>query len=264
MAALSYEFDKETELNQTEENRWQSQVVSNWNIAEFPNGGYLAALITKAMLADSQKPDPLSVSVHYLRPGQPDQPCEIDTELVRKGRTVSVVRGRLSQNGKTRIEALGSFCDAGFEPAPLDMSIEPDMELPPPELCDGDFEPGMARRILERIELRLHPEQALAGSSDRARVDGWIRFRDGRPVDTLALMLFADVMPPPIYASAGQVGWVPTIELSVQVRRRPVEGWIRAQFQTRDIQGNRLVEDGLLWDESGALVAQSRQVAMIL
>ena len=47
-------------------------------------------------------------------------------------------------------------------------------------------------------------------------------------------------------------------------RRKPVEGWIQGQFATTDAAGNRTIEDGNLWDESGALVAQSRQVSLVL
>ena len=55
---------------------------------------------------------------------------------------------------------------------------------------------------------------------------GWIRFADERPVDAAALTLFADAFPPPLFALVGRIGWVPTIELTVQVRRRPVDGWV--------------------------------------
>lgn len=264
MSTPQYQFDQETELIPLGPNRWQSQVVSDWNIATHPNGGYLMGLIGKAMLQDSEKPDPFNLSVQYLRPGKSDEPCVIETEVVRVGRTISVVRGRLSQNNKVRLEALGSFTNAEVDPGPVGLSVEPDIELPPPEECDGDFDPGIARKILERVELRIHPDQTLAGTSDVARVDGWLRFRDGRPLDTLSLLVLSDVMPPPIYASHGQIGWVPTVELNVHVRRRPKPGWIRAQFKTNDVFGNRLIEDGILWDETGAVVAQSRQVALLL
>ena len=56
---------------------------------------------------------------------------------------------------------------------------------------------------------------------------------------------------------------MPTIELTVQIRRRPVEGWILGRFQTIDASGNRTIEDGQLWDASGALVAASRQVGLV-
>ena len=62
----------------------------------------------------------------------------------------------------------------------------------------------------------------------------------------------------------GAIGWVPTIELSVHARRRPKPGWIKGAFKTRDVAGNLFIEDGMLWDENDQLVAQSRQLQMIL
>ena len=62
----------------------------------------------------------------------------------------------------------------------------------------------------------------------------------------------------------GPVGWVPTIELTVHLRARPAPGWILGQFTTQDMQDGRLIEDGALWDSRGTLVAQSRQLALLL
>ena len=103
-----------------------------------------------------------------------------------------------------------------------------------------------------------------AGTGRDACITGWIRFSDGRPVDAHTLPLFADAFPPPLFSKVGYIGWVPTIELTVHVRRRPVEGWIRGHFRTTDAAGNRTIEDGWLWDESGALVAVARQVGLVL
>jgi acyl-CoA thioesterase len=36
-----------------------------------------------------------------------------------------------------------------------------------------------------------------------------------------------------------------------------------AQFRTVDLADGRLIEDGLLWDARGRLVAQSRQLALV-
>ena len=62
----------------------------------------------------------------------------------------------------------------------------------------------------------------------------------------------------------GAIGWVPTIELTVHVRRRPAAGWIVGQFRTEDLLDGRMVENGALWDSTGALIAQSRQIGLVL
>jgi acyl-CoA thioesterase len=137
--------------------------------------------------------------------------------------------------------------------------------MPSPEAClsrSGD-EQGVGLPILDRLDIRLHPDEARAGAAGKAQVTGWIRFHDGRPPDTLASVLFADAFPPSVFGLLGVVGWVPTIELTVQVRRRPVAGWMLGQFRSHDLIDGRLIEDGVLWDSAGHVVAQSRQLALV-
>ena len=76
--------------------------------------------------------------------------------------------------------------------------------------------------------------------------------------------MFGDAFPPSLFSLLGKVGWVPTLELTVHVRRRPVPGWIQARFTTTDLHDGLLIEDGQLWDEEGHLVARTRQLALLL
>ena len=141
----------------------------------------------------------------------------------------------------------------------------PPPDLPPPDLCVNrvDLEQGVDLPILDRVDVRIRPDQAVAGQSLDARVSGWIRFTDGRSPDAAALALFADAFPPSVFAKYGFIGWVPTLELTIHVRRRPVDGWVSAVFETDDLQNGLFVESGSLWDAEGELVARSRQVAML-
>ena len=281
-------FDDDTRLHPAGSNSWTGQVDPSWNIGTNPNGGYLLALAVSALRrAAPQHPDPLSITVHYLRPGLAGQPCQVDTQIVRTGRTLSTARATLLQDGSPRLEvlaALGSLeATANTAPggnaaapgsvaasggpavdSPPVLAIDPPA-IPSPDEClarSGD-EQGVMLPIMQRLDIRLHPAEARAGAVGKPQVSGWIRFRDGRPPDTLASLLFVDAFPPSVFGLLGTVGWVPTVELTVHLRRRPAPGWMLGQFRTRDMLDGRIIEDGTLWDSQGNLVAQSRQLALV-
>jgi acyl-CoA thioesterase len=242
-------------------------VHAAWNIGANPNGGYLLALGAQALRqVTPTQPDPLSLTVHYLRPGLAGQPCRIDTQWLRSGRTLGTLRATLVQDGSARLELLAAMGDLGApESAAPPLLSRPMPDIPPPEACPGRSAPaqGVALPILQRLDIRLHPDEAVPGAAGKAQVSGWIRLADGRAPDALACVLMADAFPPSVFGLLGQVGWVPTIELTVHLRRRPAPGWLLGQFWSHDLSDGRMVEDGALWDASGQLVLQSRQLALV-
>ncbi|MES2715503.1 MAG: thioesterase family protein [Pseudomonadota bacterium] len=246
---------------------FSGQVHPAWNIGDNPNGGYLLALAAQALRQCSPgQPDPLSITVHYLRPGLAGQPCQIDAQLLRSGRTLSTARATLLQGGSPRLEVLAAMGSLGSADAaaPPVLSL-PRPDIPPPEACPGRSAPaqGVSLSILDRLDIRLHPAEAVPGAAGRARVSGWIRFADGRAPDALGCLLMADAFPPAVFGLLGMVGWVPTIELTVHLRGHPAPGWLLGQFWAHDLRDGRVVEDGALWDSNGQLVAQSRQLALV-
>jgi acyl-CoA thioesterase len=264
-------FDDETRLQplpcgpDTGAQGFEATVHPAWNIGANPNGGYLLALAARAIAqASPGQPDALSITVHYLRPGLAGQPCQIDTQRLRSGRTLGTLRATLQQQGQARLELLAAMGDLGATAAPPVLAL-PMPPMPPPEQCLPRSAPaqGVELPILQRLDIRLHPDEARPGGAGRARVTGWIRFRDGRDPDALACLLFADAFPPAVFGLLGMVGWVPTIELCVHLRRRPAPGWMLGRFETQDLADGRLIEDGALWDSRGQLVAQSRQLALL-
>ena len=117
--------------------------------------------------------------------------------------------------------------------------------------------------IRHRVETRLDPATAgwvTGRPSGEPVMRAWVRLADGREPDPLALLLFADVLPPTSW-SVGLMGWAPTVQLQVLVRALPAPGWCLVEASASEIAGGWLDEDYRIWDSTGRLVAQSRQLA---
>ncbi|MEM9711528.1 MAG: thioesterase family protein [Actinomycetota bacterium] len=260
------DVERDTSIEPIGEGRWSTRLDRSWHIGEASNGGYALLPVVRALRELAVHPDPLTVTTHFLRPGLGDTEGEVEAELIRSGRRTGTARGRLVQAGSTRLEVMAAFTDLsnGSDTGP-ELTLAPP-DLPAPERCvdRAELAQGVELPILSRLDVRLHPDLTVSGGSDRALMEGWIRLRDGTEPTSLTLPLFADAFPPSLYPLVGNVGWVPTIELTVHVRRRPAPGWVQARLECDDLQGGRMVETGALWDSTGALVARSRQVGLLL
>ena len=262
-------FEQETRVERTEASaghRFVTNLTDRWNIAGNPNGGYAVSSSLRAIGAlTPTHPDPITITTHYLRPSQSNAEAEIDVEMIREGRRTSTLRSVMSQDGKERVTSLVTMSDLSHWVGPRHLAIPP-RSLPEPDACvDRSTLPqGVDLPILSRVDVRLDPNTVEPGGSNEALIAGWIRLADGTAPSVMSLPLFADAFPPSPLSLLGRVGWIPTVELTVHVRARPQPGWIAACFQARDIGSGMLVEDGLLWDSAGVLVAQSRQLALLI
>jgi acyl-CoA thioesterase len=261
------QFDDETAVRSDGDGRWVTMLSSSWNIGENANGGYAAAAPLRALIELTGQPDPMSVTTHFLRPVDAAGPAAIGTELVRRGRTASVARATLAvDDDRPRLSTVGAFGDL-TQPVGTDgeLTLSPP-DIAPPERCvpRAELHQGVELPILDRVDVVIDPDCAVAAGSDRAVVTGWVRLADGSDPTPLALTFFADVFPPALYPLMGRVGWMPTIELTVHVRRLPTPGWVLARFECDDLAGGRMIETGSLWDSTGTLVARSRQLGLVL
>lgn len=262
-------FAAATAVTRVADGQYRGEIAPGWDIVGNANGGYLIAIAARAMIDASGREDPVSLTAHYLRPGRPG-PVTIATEVVKSGRLFAVVRATLATDAGPMLSLLGTF---GVAPgaADLDSGVElvtavmPD--IPAVDDCvavvgTDTFPPP----FMNQVELRLHPDDAqfMGGQkSGEARMRGWFRLRDGEPMDTVALLQATDAFPPTSFNADLPVAWTPTVELTAHVRARPMPGWWRCSFVSRFVTGGFLEADGEVWDDSGRLVAQSRQLALV-
>jgi acyl-CoA thioesterase len=250
------QFINDTRIEKASDGSYSGRFSGVWSIGMNPNGGYAMTPLMRAMADASGQPDPLSVTAHFLRPCVGDADLEIQT----------AVRGSLTQEGKVRLTMLGTFSDLTrsqgvdehFAPMPPD--------LPPVEQCvhRSKLAQGVEIPLLKVTDIYLRPQDATPSPDKEALIEGWVRLADGTNPDVFSLPYFVDAFPPSPIARVENVGWVPTLEFTVQVRARPAPGWLRGRFHCDDLQGGRMVESGILWDATGTVVARSRQLALVL
>lgn len=219
------------------------------------------AVAARALSKHLARPDPFSITGHFLKPVLPG-PVEIQVDTLKTGRAISFGQARIMQNNEERLRVTGAF-GALDERQGLTHVTRKLPEIPPFDDC---LRGKIPLEFFKRVKAAFTPESGawMHGQyDDNCEIAGWTSFIDGREPDALSLILFSDGYPPPVFRKVGPAGWVPTLEMTVQVRARPAPGPLRCSFSSRAITGGYAEEDGEIWDAEGTLVALSRQLEAI-
>jgi hypothetical protein len=267
-------FERDTAIERIDEHRYRGTIDPGWAVIDgaAPNGGYVMALAARAMRDPVPHPDPVTLTAHFLAPPAPGE-VTIDVEVLRSGRRHSTVSASMRQDDREVARLLGAFGDLAAASGPTRVDRHPPA-LPPKDECvaftdeaDRRADQGIpAPPIALRFDHHM-PASVLGWTQGRpsgnGTIGGYLSWRDGAPMDTLGLLVVADCYPPAVFERGiSDLGWTPTIELTVQVRKRPSPGDLRAWFWTSAVTEGYLEEDGEVWDADGDLVVLSRQLAL--
>jgi hypothetical protein len=260
-------FDRATAVTRTEAGGLVAELDPGWDVGGgILNGGYLLSVVGRAALLESPHPHPVAVSASYLR-APAAGPATLTVVPGAAGRTLAHSLVTLADAGGPALTVTVTTATLGTD-AP--QWSEPTPDAPPVEECVSIAEhrdlapPGLPVPGLSlRVDTRLDPATAgwaFGRPSREPRLRAWMRFTDGREPDPLALLTFADALPPTSFA-LGDLGWAPTVQLQVLVRALPAPGWCLVEARSSEIAGGWVDEDYRIWDSTGRLVAQSRQLA---
>jgi acyl-CoA thioesterase len=265
---MSAAFEAATRVyREGEGGRFRATIERGWDIAGNANGGYLMALAARAMSDATQRP-PLSVTAHFLSPGRVGE-CEIDVTLVRAGRRTATASALVTQADQGLMALVGTFGEQTAGGVELVLALPPD--LPEFDDCLRTVPPAEGSGFGERVHVRIRPGDIGfrdGRPSGVPEVCGWFTFDDvafdDQQIDVFGLLLATDAFAPVCFNVPGvPVAWAPTLELTVHVRGRPAPGPLRCRFSSRFLQDSMFEEDGEIYDSTGRLVAQSRQLALI-
>ncbi|HEV3095155.1 MAG TPA: thioesterase family protein [Solirubrobacteraceae bacterium] len=251
--------------------RFTATVASGWRAGRGPHGGYLAAMLLRAMVEAVEDPGrtPRSLTIHYTRAPEPGG-IEIDVTVERAGRSLSTLSARMVQDGKTTALALAAFSVPWEAPGAH--------ELPMPELAPADVErrstpklfkgaPEFTRHLVMQPRVGAVP---FAGSGAPMRIGGWMGLPEQRPIDALSLTLFCDAWFPPSFIALDEPAISPTVDLTIHFRQPISDADIDPAalclgvFETRLLHDGLFEEDGVVWAADGTVLAQSRQLGIIM
>ena len=225
------------------------------------------ALVLRALMleVDEAARQPRSLTVHFLRP--PDAgPVVVRPVIERAGRSVTTASARLEQDDRLLALALASFSTPWPGPE-LSESPMPDVE-PPEDRDDSNrhLPGGRPPPFFGRLSMQRRFGPPAFSAADRAETGGWLGLRERRPLDALAIALLADAWFPAPWPRLRELTPAPTVEMSVYFRAPlPLpDQLLLGRFRTRLVRDGFFEEDGQLWSRDGGLVAQSRQLGLLI
>jgi acyl-CoA thioesterase len=269
---MANHFDQDTAVERVDADHFEARIDPRWWIVAGPNGGYVAAILLRAMIqvvGDAERA-PRSLTVHYTAPAEA-APAQIATRVERSGGSLTTVSARMHQGDRLIALALGAFSKArvGDE---FQHAVMPEA-LP---LEEGQLFPKAQGHMIpmhERYEMRWAVDEQPWGSAERARSAAWVRLKEPHVVDSLVAAALTDALPPAIFSRSGPGDGplaIPTVDLTIHFRTPlPLAGarpddFTLAVFNTRVVREGFLEEDGEIWSPGGLLLAQSRQLALLL
>ena len=260
-------FDVDTSVQRVSADTFRADIDRKWWVLRGPNGGYVAAILQRAMTAavdDLDRPA-RSLTVHFLTPPEAG-PVDFHTQIERQGRSLMSTSARLVQGGRLIATAVGAFSarrDA-IEYSEVEMPDVP----PPSDVPSRSLEGAPAHAAMFDWRPAIGPVPFSEG--DQAITGGWFRLREPQVADPVVLTAYADGWFPALFFRTREPVGVPTVDFTVHFRAglplptaRPEDHYL-VVFRAPLSHDGFVVEDGEIWSQDGQLVAQVRQLAVVL
>lgn len=267
-----------TTLDDAGDGRWRAHIHQTWTVGPKVHGGCMlavcAAAARRTLLADGAADSaiqPLAVSASFVAAPDPGD-VDLITTVRKQGKQVSVVDVELVQGERVAVRASvtlgrpdeGDDVFAAAQPI-ADLPVEPTAESTP---VTPAHPMGKIVNACSGLDLCVDTASAhfLTGAQGEPVVRMWARPRPEDEADRDTAVLFALMagdISVPVAMNLGRFGWAPTVQLTVYLRRLPQPGWLRIMSSSTVLGSTWFEEDHTVVDSTGAVVAQSRQLAMM-
>ena len=267
-------FQEAINIDQEKDNTFLVEPNTNYFVGNTPHGGYLMAVMHKALTNILPHSTAISSSVQYLdRIDAAPFELEVETFKISRGSSSGIVK--LKQNSKTCTTFTGTCSDFEFMKGydglskPLPAIFKDRDKKDYVKMNYDKISKGFTPAFIQQLECLVHPDHAWwnrESNNDKdneARCSAYLEMEGGTP-DQFCLSFYSDILPPVVSNKYGPLGWIPTITLTTHIRQLPSTSVVYADFKATDINKGYFEQDCNIWDLDGNLVASSRQLTRIL
>ena len=266
------QFENSIIIDRSDEDIFSMTPSKDYFVGNTPHGGYLTAVMQKALSLSMPHPHVINSNTLYLDRTEPKE-IIIQVDKIRESRGSSVGRVSLIQDDKLRCMMTGICSDFNY------MNGVNDLETRPPKIFNEDrglfislnfdnkqegFTPSFIKQtkceIAKQHAWWLKNEDELG---DEARCAGFISMGEEIP-DQFVLSFYSDFFPPVVMNKYGPLGWVPTLSLTTNIRQLPSTSELFMDVIAKDLNKGFFEQDCQIWDLNKNLVATSRQLTRIL
>ncbi len=266
------QFENSIIIDKSDENIFSMTPSKDYFVGNTPHGGYLTAVMQKALSLSMPHPHVINSNTLYLDRTEPKE-ISIHVDKIRQSRGSSVGRVSLIQDEKLRCMMTGICSDFNY------MNGVNDLETLPPEIFNNERdsfiplnfdnkEEGITPSFIKQTHCEIAIKHAWwlkneGDLGDEARCSGFISMGDEIP-DQFVLSFYSDFFPPVVMNKYGPLGWVPTLSLTTNIRQLPTTSELFMDVIAKDLNKGFFEQDCQIWDLNKNLVATSRQLTRIL
>ncbi|WP_074328131.1 thioesterase family protein [Mycobacteroides abscessus] len=271
-------FAQAMSLTPAGEGLFDAHLNDTWTIGPKLHGGVMLALLAGAAReslteglrtsgSSAGQREPIAVSASYLFAPSPGD-MQVRTSVRKHGKQISLVDAELIQGDRTAVHAVVTLGTPERHVGPLLTALPPALTQLPAEPPPGVAPIAEGHPMGEIFHLfgGLDVRPSLRSMSDlsergKPEIVLWARPRDMAP-DGLFALVCGDISVPVTFP-LGRFGWAPTVQLTTYLRTLPADGWLRVLCSTNQIGQHWFDSEHTVIDSEGALVVQSRQLAMV-
>jgi len=266
------QFENSIIIDKSEENIFSMTPSKDYFVGNTPHGGYLTAVMQKALSLSMPHPHVINSNTLYLDRTEPKE-ISIHVDQIRESRGSSVGRVSLIQDEKLRCMMTGICSDFNY------MNGVNDLETPPPNIFNekrdlfislnfDNKQEGFTPSFIKQTKCDIAKKHAwwLKNENDlgdEARCAGFISMGEEIP-NQFVLSFYSDFFPPVVMNKYGPLGWVPTLSLTTNIRQLPTTSELFMDVIAKDLNKGFFEQDCQIWDLNKNLVATSRQLTRIL